>query len=288
MTALGPAGLISSAIGLGTAAFTGLYGEVSRRECARVIDVALHSGITMLDTADFYARGGAERLLGASVAARRDSVLIATHGGVRDAADGMPAVINGDPAFLGASCDASLRRLNTHYIDLYYLSRVDPRVPIEESIGKLAELVAAGKIRYIGLCEVSADDLRRAQAVHPISALAVEYSLWHRPRQQGLLGEAADLGIGVVAYCPLARGVLAGVLAPESAAEQAALRAIAAEAAALDIGMARLALAWLSSCQHVIPVPSSRSPAHLEMDASAIGIRLSPQTCARLEAVFMS
>ncbi len=286
VTRVGQAGLVSSVIGLGTAAFAGLYGTVSRRECVRVVDVALHSGITMFDTADFYARGDAERLLGELLGIRRNSVLIATHGGARTSSGGAPTVIDGRPSYLGAACDASLRRLNTDYIDLYYLTRVDPRVPVEESVGKLAELVAEGKIRYVGLCEASADELRRAQAVHPVSALAVEYSLRDRSAETEVISTAHELGTGIIAYCPLAKGLLAGAVPPATPQERNGLRAIEAEAAALDIGMARLALAWLSACRQVIPVPSSRSPAHLEMNASAIGIRLSPQTCARLETVF--
>jgi aryl-alcohol dehydrogenase-like predicted oxidoreductase len=283
---IGRAGLISSPIGLGTAAFAGLYGAVTKCECVRVIDVALHGGITMLDTADFYARGDAERLLGESLGARRGDVLIATHGGSRGSGGGTPTAIDGRPAYLGVACAASLRRLNTDYIDLYYLSRVDPRVRVEESVGKLAELVAEGKIRYIGLCEPSADDLRRAHAVHPVSAVAVDYSLRDRSAEAGVLAAARELGIGVVAYCPLARGLLAGARSPTTPGEGDGLRAIEARAAALDVGMARLALAWLAGCRQVIPVPSSRSPAHLEMNASAIGIRLSPEVCADLEAVF--
>ncbi|HET9895063.1 MAG TPA: aldo/keto reductase [Streptosporangiaceae bacterium] len=286
VTELGQAGLFSSVIGLGTAAFAGLHGAVSRHECVRVMDVALHSGITMLDTADFYARGDVERLLGESLEGRRDSVLIATHGGGRASADGTPVSFDGRPSYLATACEASLRRLKTDYIDLYYLSRVDPRVPVEESVGKLAELQAEGKIRYLGLCEVTADELRRAHAIQPISALAVDYSLRDRAAETEVLAVAHELGVGVVAYCPLARGLLAGVIPPASTQEHSGLRAIEAEAAALDIGMARLALAWLSGCRQVIPVPSSRSPAHLEMNASAIGIRLSAQVCARLETVF--
>jgi aryl-alcohol dehydrogenase-like predicted oxidoreductase len=286
MRGLGPGGLISSAIGLGTAPFAGLYGTMSTNDCRRVVEVALDCGITMMDTADFYAGGAIERLLGRSVASRRDGVLISTHGGVRAASDGSPTVIDGHPAYLAMACDASLRRLGTDYVDLYYLSRVDPRVSVEDSIGKLADLVTAGKIRYLGLCEASAEDLRRAHAVHPISALAVEYSLRNRSAERRILSTAMELNVGVVAYCPLARGLLAGARPATSAPERSALRAVEAEAAELDIGMARLALAWLVRCRNVIPVPSSRNPAHLEMNASAAGIELTPAACSRLNGLF--
>jgi aryl-alcohol dehydrogenase-like predicted oxidoreductase len=284
---LGPSGLVTSAIGLGTAAFAGLYGSISERDCREVIEVAFDCGITLLDTADFYADGDVERLLGTSVAGRRDRLLISTHGGVRAASRGSPTVIDGHPAYLAMACDASLRRLGTDYIDLYYLSRVDPRVSIEESVGMLAELVAAGKIRHVGLCEASAEELRRAQAVHPITALAVEYSLRDRSAEP-VLSAAAELDVGVVAYCPLARGLLAGARPATSAQEQEALHAVEAEAAELDIGMARLALAWLLRCQGAVSVPSSRNPAHLEMNASAAGIELTSAACSRLNSLFVT
>jgi aryl-alcohol dehydrogenase-like predicted oxidoreductase len=280
---LGNAGLVSSSIGLGTLAFTGVYGPVTRRECTRTIRLALDSGITMLDTADFYAHGEIERLIGESVAGQRDDVLIATHGGIRTGAAGEHAV-DGDPGYLGLACDASLRRLRTDRIDLFYLSRVDPKVPVEDSVGKLSDLVAAGKIRYLGLHEASADQLRRAQEVHPISALAVEYSLRRRSAESGPLTAAGELGVGVVAYCPLDRGLLAGGSSVTvSSRERVALHATEAEAAELDLGMTRLSLAWLLARRNdVVPVPSTRSLAHLEMDASTAGIMLAPETCARL------
>jgi aryl-alcohol dehydrogenase-like predicted oxidoreductase len=285
---LGTAGLVSSAIGLGTAAFSGIYGPVSKRECQQTVLLALDMGITMFDTSDSYSGGEIEVLLGRTLSHRRRDALIAVHGGMRISAAGEASVVDGSPGYLAAACDASLRRLNTDFIDIYYLSRVDPRVPVEDSVGKLAELVAAGKIRYVGLCEPSADHLRRAHAAYPVSALAVEYSLWRRSPERGLLDLAAELSVGVVACCPLARGLLAGDNASAaSAREQAALRAVATEAAELDLGLARLALAWLLACRNnVVPVPSTRSLAHLEMNASAVSIELLPGTCARLSRLF--
>lgn len=278
---------MSSAVGLGTGAFTGGYGPVTKHECARVIRLAVDMGVTMIDTADFYARGEIERLLGESLSRRRDA-LIATHGGVRAAPRGEMLVIDGSPAYLAKACEASLRRLRTDCIDLFYLSRVDPHIPVEESVGKLAELVAAGKIQYVGLCEASADDLRRAQTAHPISVLAVEYSLRQRSAERKTLAAAADLGVGVVAYCPLARGLLTGSTSyAVSAREQSALRAVEDRAAELDVGMTRLALAWLLSWRgDVVPVPGTRSLAHLEMNASASDIRVPPEICSRLADLF--
>jgi aryl-alcohol dehydrogenase-like predicted oxidoreductase len=273
---------------LGTAAFTGLYGPVTKDECIRTIRLALDIGITMLDTADFFKEGDIECLVGDSLYGRRGDALIATHGGAHQSMAGEPGLIDGSPAYLAAACDASLRRLRTDFIDLYYLSRVDPKVPIEDSVGMLADLVMAGKIRHVGLCEVSADDLRRAQATHPISALAVEYSLLRRSAERQTLSAAAELGVGIVAYRPLARGLLtsgASVLVP--ADEQTALLTAQTQAAELDLGIARLALAWLLGWRDdVIPVPGTRSLVHLEMNASASSIQLARDACARLSDLF--
>ena len=285
---LGSGALVSSAIGLGTEAFTGTYGPVTTRECDRVIRTALDLGITMFDTADFYLCGEVERLLGKSLAERRETAIIATCGGVRVDGAGKPAAIDGSPQFLGMACDASLRRLGTDHIDLFYLYRVDPGVPVEDSIGKLAEFVTAGKIRYVGLRAASASQLYRAQATHPISTLAVEYSLLDRSAETESMALAAELGVGIVACCPLGRGLLTGhasATAPEC--YRAALRVIETEAAELDLGTARLALAWLlASRDDVVPIPSTRSPAHIEMNASVPRIRLSADTCARLAQIF--
>jgi aryl-alcohol dehydrogenase-like predicted oxidoreductase len=276
---LGSTGLVSSAVGLGTATFTGVYGPVSKRECQETILLALDMGITMFDTSDAYSGGEVEVLLGRTLSPWRRDALIAVHGGTG---------VVGGPGNLARACNASLQRLKTDYIDIYYLSSVDPQVPIEDSVGKLAELVTAGKIRYVGLCELPADHLRRAHATYPISVLATEYSLWRRPSEARLLDVAAELGVGVVACCPLARGLLArNGTSGASADEQAALRAFAAEAAELDLGSARLALAWLLAClDGAVPVPSTRSLAHLEMNASAASIKLPPSTCARLARLF--
>jgi aryl-alcohol dehydrogenase-like predicted oxidoreductase len=277
---LGSAGLITSAIGLSML-------KLSRRECGRMVQLALDMGITMLDTGDTGAQGAVEEMLGHALLGRRDDALVATQAGVRVDARGC-ATVDGTPAHLDAACDASLSRLNTDHIDLFYLSRVDPRVPVEDSVGKLSELVTAGKIRYLGMRGATAGQLRRAHATHPVSSLAVDYSLRSRSAEKALLPVAASLGVGVVACGPLGHGLLTGNgAARASASERAALRAIEAEASELDLGLARLVLAWLLSWRDdVVPVPSTRNPAHLEMNASAADIRLAPDICARLAALF--
>ena len=275
---LGPAGLVSSAIGLGTAAFTGMYGPVSREGSIRAVRLALDVGTTMLDTADFYGDGAVERLVGEAVAGRRDEVVIATHGGMRPVGAEGTRQVDGTPAYLAAACDASLRRLRTDYIDIFYLSRVDPRVPIAESVGRLAELVTVGKIRYLGLCGASGDDLRHADAIHPISVLAAEYSLLRRSAETTVLAVAAELGVGVVAYCPLSRGLLAGGRSEMAARDRAIMRAVEGTAAEMDLGTARLALAWLLARRpDIVPVPGSRTPSHVEMNASVAGLGLGPE-----------
>lgn len=287
---LGSAGLVSSAIGLGTTAFTGAYGPVTRRECSRLIGLALDIGITMFDTADYLAHGEIERLLGETLSGRGrgDNAMVATQGGARRVGPGKLVVVDASPAYLARACDASLRRLRTGRIDLFYLHAVDPRVPVEDSVGKLAELVAAGKIRYLGLNGASAEELRRAHVVHPISVVAVEYSLSKSAVERGVLKAATELGVGVVACCPLDRGALTQCAAgAPTVKEAAALRALEAQAAELDLGMARLALAWLLARRDdVVPVPSTRSLAHLEMNASAPGIRLSADISARLAGLW--
>lgn len=286
MRNLGSAGLISSAIGLGATAFTGAYGPVTERECRGVIQLALDMGVTMIDAFDIHADGEVETLVGRALSRHRQDALIATHVSMRTDASGSggTAVTDGSPASLVEACEASLQRLNTEFIDICYLPGSDSKVPVEESVGKLAELVSAGKIRYIGLNEPSADQLRRAQQVHPVSVLALQYSLWRHSGRGELLQAATELGIGVVACRPLARGLLAsGSASAASARDQVILRAIEAEAAELDLGMPRLTLAWLMACRpDMVPVPSTRNLAHLEMNASAADIVLHDDTCGRL------
>src|SRR5512141_602632 len=208
---LGTQGLETSTIGLGCMGMSEFYGPADERESAATIARALDLGITFLDTADMYGVGRNEELVGRSIRGRRNDVVLATKfGNVRSPADPTARRINGRPEYVRAACDASLRRLGVDVIDLYYQHRVDPTVPIEETVGAMGDLVRAGKVRFLGLSEAAPQTIRRAHAVHPISALQTEYSLWSRDPEDEILPAVRELGIGFVAYSPLGRGFLSG------------------------------------------------------------------------------
>jgi aryl-alcohol dehydrogenase-like predicted oxidoreductase len=293
------------AIGLGCRAFSGGYGPVDKDETVRTIQHALNIGITLFDVADFYGSGEAERTLGRAIAGWRDEAVIATRGGLSFDDWGRPTGIDGSPGALARACDASLRRLSVDRIDLYYLARVDPYVPVEESVGRLGELVDAGKIGGIGLAKATAEQLHRAHAAHPIAALAHEYSLLERGIEAEQLPAARALGVTVVACRPLGRGLLTGRISTvdhlaaddlrrgdqrfwrENAARRKEML-VAAErmAAEKDVSLGRLALAWLLAQPGVVPVPSTRNRLHLEMNAAAIGVRLTSEELDRLGGIF--
>src|SRR5579875_1331486 len=208
---LGAQGLEVSAEGLGCMGMSEFYGTADEAEARATIHRALELGIDLLDTADQYGIGDNERLVGEAIADRRDAVVLATKFGiVRDPENPGSRSINGRPEYVHRACDASLRRLGLDHIDLYYQHRVDPDVPIEETVGAMAELVDAGKVRFLGLSEAGPETVRRAHAVHPISALQTEYSLWSRDPEDAILPTVRELGIGFVAYSPLGRGFLTG------------------------------------------------------------------------------
>src|SRR3984885_5472295 len=207
---IGSARLAVSALGLGCMPMAGMYGSKEETESLRVLARALALGCTFFDTADAYGPFTNERLVGKALAGRRDQVVIGTKFGNIRRDDGSFLGGNGDPAYVPQACDASLARLGVDYIDLYYLHRVDPEVPIEETVGAMGELVTAGKVRYLGLSEAAPATIRRAHATHPITALQTEYSLWSRDVEREILPTIRELGIGFVAYSPIGRGFLTG------------------------------------------------------------------------------
>ncbi|MDQ6747782.1 MAG: aldo/keto reductase [Candidatus Dormibacteraeota bacterium] len=286
---IGSARLAVSALGLGCMPMAGMYGSKEETESLRVLARALELGCTFFDTADAYGPFTNERLVGKALAGRREQVVIGTKFGNIRRDDGSFLGVNGDPAYVPQACDASLARLGVDYIDLYYLHRVDPQVPIEETVGAMGELVSAGKVRYLGLSEAAPATIRRAHATHPITALQTEYSLWSRDPEREILPTVRELGIGFVAYSPIGRGFLAGgftdpgELPPEDVRRKHPrflgdnLRANAAVAARLrDIAAAhgctpaQLAIAWLmAQGEDIIPIPGTGKLSHLEQNMAA-------------------
>jgi aryl-alcohol dehydrogenase-like predicted oxidoreductase len=304
---LGTEGLEVSALGLGCMGMSDFYGTAQQRderEAVAAIHRAAELGITMLDTADMYGPFTNEELVGRAIAGRRDDFVIATKFGFERHADGSQS-INGRPEYVRSACDASLRRLGVDVIDLYYQHRVDASVPIEDTAGAMADLVRAGKVRYLGLSEPGTATLRRAHAVHPVSAVQSEYSLFARDVEDDALPALRELGIGFVAYSPLGRGLLTGAIRsaqdlPEGDARRArfprfqdgnleanaALVTVLTEmAGSKGVSPAQLALAWvLSRGQDVAAIPGSRRPAHVEENAAAAGVTLDDGDCQRLDS----
>ncbi len=302
---LGRSGPAVSAIGFGcmSIGIADVYTSSARDDDAAValIQRALELGITLLDTADIY--GVSELQVGKALRGRRkDAVLATKFGFVGTSRPGIERIPNGKPEYVARACDASLQRLGVDSIDLYYLHRVDPSVPIEETVGAMAELVRVGKVRYLGLSEVSAETLRRAHAIHPIAAVQTEYSLWSREPEAALLPALNELGVALVAYSPLGRGFLAGRirtlddLAPsdwrrnnprfqgENFAKNVAVAdQVSALAQEKGCTPAQLALAWLLTRPSVIPIPGTSSEARLAENAKAADLRLSQEEIARIE-----
>jgi aryl-alcohol dehydrogenase-like predicted oxidoreductase len=292
-----------SALGLGCMNLSHAYGPAATPEAARALLLhALDRGVTFFDTAALYGFGANESLVGEVLAEHRSRFVLASKCGMTGVNG--TRVIDGRPATIQATCDAALQRLRTDVIDLYYLHRWDKAVPIEESVGAMAELVRAGKVRTLGLSEVSAATLRRAHAVHPITALQTEYSLWTRNPEIAVLDACRELGVTFVAFSPVARGFLGGTLrdvsgldakdirrsmprfAPEAyAANLTLLDGIAAVAREVGCTVAQLALAWLlARGEHIVPIPGTTSIAHLDEDLGACGVTLSAAQMAQLDA----
>jgi aryl-alcohol dehydrogenase-like predicted oxidoreductase len=293
-----------SAIGLGCMGMSEFYGPSDETEAIATIHRALDLGVTLLDTADMYGPFTNEELVGRAIRGRREQVVLATKCGiVRDQSNRTIRGIDGSPAYVLAACEASLRRLGVDHVDLYQLHRVDPKVPIEDSVGAMAELVRTGKARHIGLSEAGPQTLRRAVRVHPIASLQTEYSLLTRDAEAEVIPTCRQLGVGFLAYSPLGRGLLTGRFTSradftpddyrqftprfaEGAFEANVQLALRAVDLAREKGCtpAQLALAWLlAKGPGIVPIPGTKSRARLEENAGAVGVALSPAEVARLE-----
>lgn len=304
---LGAGGPEVGAIGLGCMSFSGTYGGFDGHDPDETIGRALDLGMTLLDTADVYGPHTSERAVGKAIAGRRDEVVLATKFGLAPGArgSGVRLAVNGRPEYARAAIEGSLQRLGVDHVDLYYLHRPDTEVPIEDTVGAMAQLVAAGKVRHLGLSEASADTLRRAQAVHPIAALQTEYSIWSRDIEAEVLPTCRELGIGLVPYSPLGRGFLTGTItsttdlaaddfrrvqprfSDEALAENESAVAVIREiAAAHDATPGQVALAWvLSRGDDVVPIPGTKRVAYVEENAGAATIELAAPEIARLDAI---
>jgi len=304
---LGRNGPSVGAIGLGCMGMSAFYGPLDDEESIATLDRALELGVTLFDTADIYGPHTNEQLIGRWLRERRnrDRIVLATKFGIVVTGDPSKRMVSGRPEYVKSACDASLQRLGVETIDLYYQHRVDPSTPIEETVGALAELVRAGKIRYIGLSEASAQTLRRANAVHPIAALQSEYSLWSREPEDGVLAACRELGIGFVAYSPLGRGFLSGEikspsdLAPddwrrsnprfqgENFAKNLEVVAHLTEVARQkNVTPSQLALAWvLSRGDDIVPIPGTKRRKYIEENVAAASITLTTDELARIDAI---
>lgn len=303
---LGSQGAVVSRMGLGCMGMSEFYGQRDDAESAATLLRALDLGITFLDTADMYGIGDNEELIGKTIHSRRGEVFLATKfGNVRKKDDPTYWAVSGRPEYVKQACDASLQRLGMDRIDLYYQHRVDFEVPIEETVGAMAELVTAGKVKYLGLSEASPATIRRAHAVHPITALQTEYSLWTREVEAEVLPTLRELGIGFVPYSPLGRGFLTGAITKPDDLASTDARAqrfprfadeafdrnlelvgrVKAIAERKGVTPGQLALAWvLAKGNDLVPIPGTKRRKYLEENAGAVSVRLSPSEVAELEA----
>src|SRR3954468_21464733 len=303
---LGSQGLEVSAEGLGCMGMAEFYGDADQDEAVRTIHRALELGVNFLDTADMYGPFKNEKLVGRAIADRRDQAVLATKFGMVRGENGERKGIRGDAEYVRQACDASLERLGVDHIDLYYQHRVDPETEIEETVGAMKELVEAGKVRYLGLSEAGPETIRRAHAVHPISALQSEYSLWSRDIETEIIPTIRELGIGLVAYSPLGRGFLTGAIkSPDDLDEgdfrrmnprfkreafdrnMELVRVVEEIAEAKGAKPSQIALAWvLAKGDDVVPIPGTKRRTYLEENVAAAEIELSGDEVARLDEAF--
>lgn len=297
--------LTVSELGLGCMGMSEFYGTGDEAESIATIDRALELGVTLLDTADMYGSGANEQLVGKAIKNQRDRVILATKFGILRGEDSSFRGVNGSPQYVHQACDASLQKLGIDYIDLYYLHRVDPKVPIEETVGAMAELVHQGKVRYLGLSEAAAATIERAASVHPISALQSEYSLWSRDPEDQILPTIRKLGIGFVAYSPLGRGFLSGnITTPDDFAADdyrknaprfqgdnfdknlQLVERVKEIATQKGVTPGQLALAWLlAQGADIVPIPGTKRRKYLEENVAAVEITLTEAELKRIDEV---
>jgi aryl-alcohol dehydrogenase-like predicted oxidoreductase len=306
---LGTAGLEVSALGLGCMGMSEFYGGQEEHESIKTLQHAVELGVTFWDTSDMYGPYTNEQLLGKAIrdlGISRDKLTFATKFGIVRDDNPQNRLINGHPDYVKKACDGSLKRLGVDYIDLYYQHRVDPTVPIEDTVGAMADLVKAGKVRYLGLSEAGAETLRRACSIHPISALQSEYSLWSRDLDDEIIPACRELGVGLVAYSPLGRGFLTGAISSRSDLQEgdwrlqsprfeqqnlegnrALLEQVKSIAADKQCTLAQLALAWVMQQDfEVVPIPGTRKISRLDENAGALEVRLSEAELSKLSQCF--
>jgi len=306
MRRLGRSGLSVSALGLGCMGMSNVYGPASEDEAIATIHRALDLGVNFLDTADVYGAGHNEQLVARAIRGKRDRIVLATKFGNRFDKDGKWLPVIGTPDYVRSACDASLKRLGVEVIDLYYQHRVDPNTPIEDTVGAMAELVRQGKVRHLGLSEAGAKTIRRAAAVHPIAALQSEYSLWSRDIEAEILPTIRELGIGLVPYSPLGRGMLTGKISSTAdltdrdfrrnhprfesdnlARNRRLVAGIEAIAARKACTPGQLALAWvLAQGDDVVPIPGTKRRVYLEENIGALSVNLTTADIAELGGAF--